>query len=869
PCLGTSRSPRGGPQLAMKFGCVGIVSILFSFQGAAAVSSQRATGAKSSSSPWLSLLTNSWALSGESQPDQTKGLDSLAHDIVQLAKTGAAAPDATMTSAIDSIRSIVTDMKAAVNDSHSAAQAAIDQKANLVTACKAPAATDMTNFQLAMPVNAEAVLTCRESEKPLYDSYTLCESEKARCSNTNECCAALVQPNKYCLNPGIAPSPLQYESTCEGASMCKEADMTSKLAFFKGKLQELDAAEAACETSRAGCQESYDCATKEAAWKTQKLACHDKQTEFEQSYCNLATSVEAQWDSYLRCYDVNKTGLVSEEQKQAAALPGRQQEWRALLRIDCLLSADPGEAVDGYFKEHMYSKVDKALMPEQLTTYFCDVRKWVEVSGLSTSHCSAKTSAMLLLTKAVKRHHGHRHLTFRHTSTTETGQGEEGRREGGKEARRTEVICAISESLRLDGVGHRHPPRVGSFSSPWYHGMDPLPLDRHTRTPAVIAALLKRSDLKELSAAVFVTVLTRQAVLSRQRSRSGVARRYRQRQAEEDGETLDGEALPLQQTATSHEWRSWTAVAFGCALVLIAWPSGAQDSLQGAGSPDLTSVWQKALNSAAKGGAAGLLAGVLQVFSFMWLRTAMNYQYATGGSLKSALSTLWEEGGLRRLYQGVQLALIQAPLSRLGDTAANAGVLVLMEFYYPDSPMPLKTAAASTAASLWRFALSPIDTLKTTYQVRGERGLDLLLARVKKNGPGELYAGAVANFAGNWVGNYPYFVVFNGLDQAWAAPEDPMMRTVRTGLMGMCSSISSDICSNGFRVLKTIRQSSEEVSQREDAAGYLEAAQRVIQRDGLVGLLGRGLETRLLVNVLQGTFFTILWKLIEEKLNQG
>ena len=99
-----------------------------------------AEGAKSSSSPWLSLLTNSWALSGESQPDQTKGrlaawahgpyregkislhfffffhscnlstfsggLDSLAHDIVQLAKTGAAAPDATMTSAIDSIRSI-------------------------------------------------------------------------------------------------------------------------------------------------------------------------------------------------------------------------------------------------------------------------------------------------------------------------------------------------------------------------------------------------------------------------------------------------------------------------------------------------------------------------------------------------------------------------------------------------------------------------------------------------------------------------------------------------------------------------------------------------------------------------------------------
>eukprot|EP00439_Symbiodinium_sp_Y106_P065116 s68_g10.t1 len=162
-----------------------------------------------------------------------------------------------------------------------------------------------------------------------------------------------------------------------------------------------------------------------------------------------------------------------------------------------------------------------------------------------------------------------------------------------------------------------------------------------------------------------------------------------------------------------------------------------------------------------------------------------------------AAGSLWEEGGIRRLYQGVQLAIIQAPLSRLGDTAANAGVLVLMDFYFPEAPLPLKTAAASTAAALWRIALTPIDTLKTTYQVRGEGGLDLLLARVRRNGPGELYAGAIANFAGNWVGNYPYFVVFNALDSAWTAPSDPMMRIVRTGLMGMCSSISSDTLRGG------------------------------------------------------------------------
>ncbi|CAK9092528.1 D-xylose-proton symporter-like 3 [Durusdinium trenchii] len=167
-----------------------------------------------------------------------------------------------------------------------------------------------------------------------------------------------------------------------------------------------------------------------------------------------------------------------------------------------------------------------------------------------------------------------------------------------------------------------------------------------------------------------------------------------------------------------------------------------------------------------------------------------------------------------------QLALIQAPLSRLGDTARLPIVLVLMDFYLPEAPLPLKTAAASTAAAMWRLFLSPIDTLKTTYQVRGEDGLQVLLNRVKKNGPGELYAGAIATFAANWVGNYPYFVVFNALDQAWLAPSDPTMRIVRTGVMGRLEVATDDwtSCCN------------TSVAFLQEAEGYWESAQRVIQR---------------------------------------
>eukprot|EP00931_Biecheleriopsis_adriatica_P089553 TRINITY_DN63664_c0_g1_i1.p1 TRINITY_DN63664_c0_g1~~TRINITY_DN63664_c0_g1_i1.p1 ORF type:complete len:417 (-),score=83.24 TRINITY_DN63664_c0_g1_i1:28-1257(-) len=306
-------------------------------------------------------------------------------------------------------------------------------------------------------------------------------------------------------------------------------------------------------------------------------------------------------------------------------------------------------------------------------------------------------------------------------------------------------------------------------------------------------------------------------------------------------------------------WPSANMVFLAVSLAVVACPVLAViDAARGAAALNLGAVWDKALASAARGGVGGLIAGVLQVFSFMWLRTAMNYQYFCGGSLSAALGALWKEGGLPRFYQGVQLALLQAPLSRFGDTAANAGVLVLMEFYMPSAPIALKTAAASTAASLWRFFLTPLDVLKTACQVRGEDGFQVLLARVRAKGLTELYAGSLANFVGNWIGNYPYFVVFNLLAETWAVPAESVLRILRNGVMGMVSSIASDFVSNSFRVLKTIRQSSEE------SESYLEFARRLLRRDGLFGLLGRGLETRLLVNVLQGTFFTIIWKLVEE-----
>lgn len=53
--------------------------------------------------------------------------------------------------------------------------------------------------------------------------------------------------------------------------------------------------------------------------------------------------------------------------------------------------------------------------------------------------------------------------------------------------------------------------------------------------------------------------------------------------------------------------------------------------------------------------------------------------------------------------------------------------------------------------------LTPIDTLKTTLQVQGAGGSSLLRQRIKNNGVGSLWWGAIATAAATFVGHYPWF----------------------------------------------------------------------------------------------------------------
>eukprot|EP00956_Cyclotella_meneghiniana_P025310 scaffold52620_cov22-Cyclotella_meneghiniana.AAC.1 len=104
--------------------------------------------------------------------------------------------------------------------------------------------------------------------------------------------------------------------------------------------------------------------------------------------------------------------------------------------------------------------------------------------------------------------------------------------------------------------------------------------------------------------------------------------------------------------------------------------SGAEESKP---KPTVGEIIDKAAKSAVRGGTAGAVAMGLNVGALMWMRTTVNYQYRNGTSFPVALRTLYADGGIPRFYRGVLPALVQGPLSRFGDTAANTGMLTLMD----------------------------------------------------------------------------------------------------------------------------------------------------------------------------------------------
>merc|ERR1711862_858009 len=178
-------------------------------------------------------------------------------------------------------------------------------------------------------------------------------------------------------------------------------------------------------------------------------------------------------------------------------------------------------------------------------------------------------------------------------------------------------------------------------------------------------------------------------------------------------------------------------------------------------------------------------------------------------------------------------------------------------------PLFAKTLAGSLAAGAFRIVLMPIDTSKTVLQVEGREGFNRLILDAKSRRTlAPFYRGAFATAAATAVGHYPWFLTYNFLDKylpVITSNEEIFLLLLRSAFLGVVASCVSDICSNSLRVVKTTKQTAALNVEKKDLS-YIDTVKLIIEKDGLKGLFGRGLKTRLITNMIQSALFSILWK---------
>mgnify|MGYP004156961233 CR=1 FL=1 len=87
--------------------------------------------------------------------------------------------------------------------------------------------------------------------------------------------------------------------------------------------------------------------------------------------------------------------------------------------------------------------------------------------------------------------------------------------------------------------------------------------------------------------------------------------------------------------------------------------------------------------------------------------------------------------------------------------------------------------------------------MKTILQVEGADGLQKLQAKIRKGGPGVLYAGSAGAMSATFVGHYPWFYTNNYLNSVipkYDRTENLPMFLARNAFVGFCSSAVSDTC---------------------------------------------------------------------------
>ncbi|CAE8644174.1 unnamed protein product [Polarella glacialis] len=284
-------------------------------------------------SPWLSFLADSWSIAG--LPNQEMGLEKLETQLQTLRR----------------------------------AQKMLNDLFKTFDQCSPPNVSTAINYTLTNET-IHGTFNCLEKlEKKTHES-TECMFELQQCVLTPECCTHLIQEgdcteasNRSVRRKVRARVDLVLCLQVHVRSMCVQDDLSAVALELERRLREYDGSADAC--------------------KQPKQKCHRVTNCDDEVY-----AAEEKWRDYDVCYETAKENLLQSEANQKILVDSRGQEWRVLLRIDCLFGALESTDVTAEVEKCIAKNYAKTIH-DKVITENC----W---SALESPHmCPATTPALV------------------------------------------------------------------------------------------------------------------------------------------------------------------------------------------------------------------------------------------------------------------------------------------------------------------------------------------------------------------------------------------------------------------------------------------------------------------------------------------
>eukprot|EP00933_Yihiella_yeosuensis_P081951 TRINITY_DN95659_c0_g1_i1.p1 TRINITY_DN95659_c0_g1~~TRINITY_DN95659_c0_g1_i1.p1 ORF type:complete len:702 (-),score=68.69 TRINITY_DN95659_c0_g1_i1:313-2418(-) len=334
---------------------------------------------KSSSSGhngWLSLLTQGIASLTSNDPKSVQHFERSLVEMAHTQKNQKFVPDEQMQGALDLLDGLLASMKDSIKAGHNTSQEELNTLQANLSSCEAP---DSQTFQEAWNrysfrnseeegVDFEEVKSCRKKQWRKFWTWRRCENMyQSWLIRSDEFCAQWLQ-NQTSLTAEI----FQSQCAAKADGVCNETDIQDLINMYEDAKARYNISKDACKNYTDfmkqfedgvstnpgdGIAQSFTGAELNSTFETlpyltnescpslwsklvnQTSTCNSAQEQFELNVCNRTKKEEQSWSNYASCYDPVKTLIDSQESLEFDNTLSRQQEYRAVLRIDCLVQA--------------------------------------------------------------------------------------------------------------------------------------------------------------------------------------------------------------------------------------------------------------------------------------------------------------------------------------------------------------------------------------------------------------------------------------------------------------------------------------------------------------------------------------------------